>query len=58
MTSPSLANPRRTSLAGLLAGAALARCSGTTDAGCRNVAVRLVQTATGPRSLCRTCGDA
>ena len=58
MTSHILANPRRTSLAGLLAGAALTRCSGTTDAGCRNLAVRLVQTAQGPRSRCRTCGDA
>jgi hypothetical protein len=57
MTSQILANPRRTSLAALLKGSVLGGCAGVDGAGCRNVAVRVVDTAEGPRHLCRSCGS-
>ena len=51
MTSPSLANPRRSTLSSLAKGSDLATCS---VEGCHNVAV-LVQAGDGGRTLvCRT----
>lgn len=57
MTSQVLANPRRTSLAGLIASSRLDRCAGADGDGCRNVAVRKVETPQGRRSLCRRCSE-
>ena len=51
MTSPALANPRRSSLASLARGSELATCS---EAGCHNVAVRVLATEQGRSLVCRT----
>ena len=50
MTSPTLANPRRSSLASLAVGSELATCSVDT---CRNVAVLVLAGATGRTLVCR-----
>lgn len=50
MTSPSLANPRRSTLASLAKGSDLATCG--VD-GCRNVAVLVTATDGGRRLVCR-----
>lgn len=54
MTATNLANPRRTSLAGLVKGSELATCE---QAGCHNVAVLVVQADAGRRLLCRAHAD-
>jgi len=50
MTSPTLANPRRSSLASLAKGSELATCS---QAGCHNVAVLVLATEQGRVMVCR-----
>lgn len=50
MTSPTLANPRRSSLASMAKGSELATCS---HAGCHNVAVLVQKTAEGRALVCR-----
>ena len=50
MTSPSLANPRRSSLASFAKGSELASCSAE---GCHNVAVLVLAGETGRTLVCR-----
>lgn len=54
MTTTSLANPRRTSLATLSRGSELATCQGVDGQACRNVAVLVVRSPEGRTLLCRT----
>lgn len=50
MTSPSLANPRRTSLSALASGSELATCQ---TSGCSNIAVMVVATDGARTMVCR-----
>ena len=50
MTTPTLANPRRSTLASLAKGSELATCS---EAGCHNVAVLVLATEQGRSMVCR-----
>ena len=50
MSSPTVANPRRSSLASLARGSELATCS---QAGCHNVAVQVLTTEQGRSMVCR-----
>ena len=50
MTSPTVANPRRSTLASFAKGSELASCSG---AGCHNVAVLVLATEQGRALVCR-----
>ena len=51
MTSPTLANPRRSTLASMAKGSELATC---TRPGCHNVAVLVQSTGEGRTLVCRT----
>lgn len=54
MTTPTLANPRRSTLASLAVGSELATCS---QAGCHNVAVLVLTGDIGRTLVCRTHAD-